>query len=106
MNAVVLPTVLPPQDIRVLQARALVGWLSPQDAQNRVAIGMPNRVATQAKLAAIQIAQESVAQRDGYEESIDIIRPAPESLNAYIEGTLKRAPGIVAELNSGWDIKL
>jgi len=103
MNTLVQQPAIPPEQIRLKPARALLGWLPDQAALNLLAIGQPGRIQTPTMRARWQSAQASVATREPHAQREAHISEPPKTLDLHI-ARLRQDPNLAQEMASGWRV--
>jgi len=96
----------PPTSAQVERAaRALIGWMKPDDAERVLLSNRGDVTPEKEHREAVRIARDAVAARSEGVDQTDLVTPRPMQLDAHIEA-LKGNPAAAAMLAEGWDVAL
>jgi hypothetical protein len=87
------------------RARVLLGWLDTQQAGLMLTSRRADVELSDEQQTLVVEARAAVANRDPNLDQVDLVRPLPDELSAYVE-EMHRHPATQAYFAEGWDVAL
>lgn len=87
------------------EARALIGWMKPDDAHRILASTRGDAIPFQQHIDMVREAREAVAARAEGLDQAGLVSPKPTLLDHHIN-ELRQSPGAVQMFAEGWDVQL
>jgi len=95
----------PLQPSRFREARALLGWLEPAEAQRALSRASENGVDPKEVAARVEQARQAAAARSSTINPSSVVLEAPPSLDDHI-GKLREDPLLSRNFDDGWEVRM